>query len=164
MKVVFASVSAVLLGSIPTALSAESNLRGGAALVTDFEDQAADLIGLDGDTDKDDKDNEKAAKKLEKKLKSYEKDLKTYDKLRKAFKNAEKECKDLTESDCDVATTCGWNAKKEKCVTSLSAPKEPKKPKFAEDEEDFYFDSSEDLFDTEDYDWDEDAEDYVWRM
>ena len=117
----------------------QPSLRGGAALVTDFEDQAADLIDFKK-VDPNDTKAVRAANKLKKQ--------------QKKFKAAKKTCKDLSESECDDDKKCEFSSKKGKCGPKM------KKPKFIEDEEDFYLDSSEDLFDfEEDYDWDEDSED-----
>ena len=133
----------------PTPCLQASNLRG-AALITDFEDQAADLIDF--------KSTNGVPSKVEKALKNAKKDgvdKKEVKKLQKKIiekwdKNTMKHCSMyLTEPTCDGARNCEWS--NDTCVSS----------KFFEDEEEeFFFDSSEDLFDSEDYDFDEDSEDY----
>ncbi|KAK1733752.1 hypothetical protein QTG54_015607 [Skeletonema marinoi] len=153
MKVVFASLSAVLLSSLPGALAADSNNLRGAALITDFEDQAADLIDF--------KSTNGVPSKVQKALKNAKKngvdkkEVKTLQKkiIEKWEKNTKKSCSMyLTEPTCDGAKNCEWS--NDTCVSS----------KFFEDEEEeFFFDSSEDLFDSEDYDFDEDSEDYDFR-
>ena len=133
----------------PTPCLQSNNLRG-AALITDFEDQAADLIDFKstkGVPSKVQKELKKAKKNGvdKKEVKSLQKKI-----LKKWNKNTKKRCSMyLSEPTCDGAKNCEWS--NDTCVSS----------KFFEDEEEeFFFDSSEDLFDSEDYDFDEDSEDY----
>ena len=66
-----------------------------------------------------------------------------------------KHCDKLSESECDDSHMCKFDSEEGECVLKIKMSKS----KFAEDEEDIYFDSSEDLFDfEEDYDLDEDSE------
>ncbi len=135
----------------------------------DWDEDSEDLFDsedYDLDFEVDDKalqKYEKAMKKFKKEEKKYKSAMKEYKQADKAYKQAKKLCETfITRSVCGALNNncvVKENIKKStfKCNTTVSkpkAPKAPKKPKFFEDEEDFYFDSSEDLFDfEEDYDW-----------
>ena len=150
----------------------QPSLRGGAVLATDFEDQAADLIDFLTTSKSVSKQAEKkVVKKLAKKGQTMD-DL-TKKELKKAIKKEEskiqkkidakdakqqakrdEKCLLLSKADCDDSKVC-------EIVTHKGESRCHAKPalEFDGDEEDFYLDSSEDLFDfEEDYDWDEDSE------